>query len=165
MAQAPGKRGAPSSDKPDEVRVLLRNKRARHDYHVEQTIEAGIELTGSEVKSLRDAKASMSDAYAQEENGQMYLLQLQINEWPYANYFQHEPKRKRRLLLHKKEIEEFGNAVQADGYTLLPLEVYFKRGKVKVQLGLCKGKKLYDKRESAKEHDARREIDRAMRRR
>ena len=162
MARSPDKSGKPRG--PDEVKVLVRNKRARHDYFVEQTVEAGIELAGSEVKSLRDASAAMSDAYANVENGQMYLLQLQINEWPFANYFQHEPKRKRRLLLHKRKIEEFGAAVQMEGYTLLPLEIYVKRGKVKVLLGLCKGKKQHDKRESEKTRDAKREIERALRR-
>ena len=152
--------GKPRSD---EVKVILRNKRARHDYHVEQTVEAGIELRGSEVKSLRDGSASLSDAYAAVEGGQMYLMQMQINEYPFANYFQHEPKRKRRLLLHKSEIEELGHATQADGYTLLPLEVYISKGRVKVELGLCKGKQQHDKRASERERDDKREIARAMR--
>jgi SsrA-binding protein len=148
--------------KPDEVKVLVRNKKARHEYFVERTIEAGIELRGSEVKSLRDGRASMSDAYALARDGQMYLVQLQINEWPFANYFQHDPKRERRLLLHKREIDELGNAVQAKGYTLLPLELYLKGGRVKVQLGLCKGKQLHDKRATERERDAKREIAREM---
>ena len=148
---------------PDDVKVILRNKKARHDYHVERTLEAGIELRGSEVKSLRDGAASMSDAYATVKNGQMYLMQLQINEYPFAHYFQHEPKRERRLLLHKAEIEELGHASQAQGYTLLPLEVYVKKGRVKVELGLCKGKQQRDKRASDRERDDKREIARAMR--
>ena len=149
----------------DEVKVILRNKKARHDYHVEQTLEAGIELRGSEVKSLRDGKASMSDAYAAVERGQMFLMQFQINEYPFASYFQHEPKRKRRLLIHRHEIDELGKAVQAQGYTLLPLEVYLKKGRIKVLLGLCKGKQLHDKRASERERDDKREISRAMRHR
>jgi SsrA-binding protein len=155
--------GKPTSD--DDIKVVLRNKKARHEYHVEKTLEAGIELRGSEVKSLRDGKASMSDAYAAVEGGQMYLLQLQINEYPFANYFQHEPKRRRRLLLHKREIEQLGKAVQAQGYTLLPLEVYLRNGRFKVQLALCKGKQSHDKRASERERDADREIQRAMGRR
>ena len=149
----------------DGKKVLLRNKRARHDYFVERSVEAGIELRGSEVKSLRDAAASLSDAYASVEGGQMYLFQMQINEYPFANYFQHEPKRKRRLLLHKAEIEELGHAVQAQGYTLMPLEVYVKKGRIKVELGLCKGKQQHDKRATERERDDRREMERAMGRR
>jgi SsrA-binding protein len=150
---------------PEDVKVLLRNKKARHDYVVERTIEAGIELRGSEVKSLREAAASMSDAYATVRGGQMYLVQLQINEYPFAHYFQHEPKRERRLLLHRREIDELGKEVQARGYTLLPLEVYLKKGRIKVQLGLCKGKQMHDKRHAERERDAGREIARALGRR
>ena len=145
---------------PDDVTVLVRNKKARHDYHVERTIEAGIQLRGSEVKSLRDAKASISDAYATVKNGEMWLMQLQISEYAWAHYDQHDPKRERKLLLHRREIETLGDAVQAKGYTLLPLELYLKRGKVKVLLGLCKGKRVHDKREAEKERTAKREIDR-----
>src|SRR5262245_31677374 len=148
----------------DDVKVLLRNKRARHDYFVERSIEAGIELKGSEVKSLRESAASLSDAYATVEGGQMFLVQMQINEYPFANYFQHAPKRPRRLLLHRSEIEELGHAVQAQGYTLLPLAVYKRKGRVKVELGLCKGKQQHDKRASERERDDRREIARALRR-
>ncbi len=154
------------SGKPDDdKKVLVRNKKARHDYLVEKTIEAGIQLRGSEVKSLRDSKASISDAYAIERNGELWLLQLQINEYAWAHHFQHEPKRDRKLLLHKAEIEELGDAVQAKGYTLLPLELYLKQGRVKVLLGLCKGKQLHDKREAEKERTAKREMDRAVGRR
>ena len=146
----------------DEVKVLLRNKRARHDYFVERTIEAGIELKGSEVKSLRDARAGLSDSFAAAENGQMYLMQMRIDEYPFAYHYQHEPKRKRRLLLHTAEIDELGHAVQAEGYTLLPLEVYLKKGRVKVALGLCKGKQQHDKRAALRERTAQREMDRAV---
>ncbi len=151
--------------KGDEIKVLVRNRRARHEYSVEETIEAGIELRGSEVKSLREAAASMSDAWAGVENGQMWLHSLQINEYPQANRYNHEPKRTRRLLLHKKEIEKLGRAVDEKGYTLVPLELYLKEGRVKVQLGLCRGKQQHDKREAAKERDSRREIDQEMARR
>jgi SsrA-binding protein len=154
-----GKRGG------DDEAVLLRNKKARHDYRVERTIEAGIELRGSEVKSIRDGRAGLSDAYATVERGQMYLLQMRIDEYPFAFHFQHEPKRQRRLLLHRSEIDDLGHAVQAQGYTLLPLEVYVKNGRIKVMLGLCKGKQLHDKRASERERDARREVERALGRR
>jgi SsrA-binding protein len=148
----------------DGQKVLLRNKRARHDYTVEDTIEAGIALLGSEVKSLRDGRAQLTDAYAAPEGGEMMLLQMQISEYPWANRFNHEPKRARKLLLHKKEIDRLRAAVQQEGYTLLPLEVYLRGGKIKVLLGLCKGKKQHDKRQDQKERDADREIARAMRR-
>jgi SsrA-binding protein len=153
---------AKGAAKEDEVKVLVRNRRARHEYTVEQTVEAGIALRGSEVKSLRDAQVSVSDAYATVKNGEMWLLSLQINEYPQANRWNHEPKRDRRLLLHKKEIEQLGRAVDEKGYTLLPLELYLKRGRVKVLLGLCKGKQLHDKRQAARERDSRREIDREL---
>ena len=166
MSHAHGKpTGGKSSGKAEEKKVLSRNKRVLHDYFVERTVEAGIELAGSEVKSLRDARVTMSDAYAHERGGQMYLAQLQINEWPFASHFQHAPKRERRLLLHKKEIEELGRAVQAEGYTLLPLEIYVVHGKIKVMLALCKGKKQHDKRATEREKDAKRDMDRELGRR
>jgi SsrA-binding protein len=149
----------------DEIKVLLRNRKARHDYFVEETLEAGIELKGSEVKSLRDSQASMSDAYAAVKNGQLYLLSLQVNEYPQANIWNHAPKRERRLLCHRREIDRLGAAVDEKGYTLLPLEIYLKGGRIKVLLGLCKGKQQYDKRHAARERDSRREIDREMARR
>jgi SsrA-binding protein len=147
---------------PDEVKVLLRNRKARHEYFVERTIEAGIELVGSEVKSLRASQASMSDAYAAVKGGQMYLCQLQINEYVHANRWNHEPKRERRLLLHRREIDALAADLDQKGFTLLPLEIYLKQGRVKVLLGLCKGKQLHDKRQASRERDSRREIDRAL---
>lgn len=149
----------------DDIKVLVRNKKARHDYTVEKTIEAGIQLRGSEVKSLRAAQASISDAYAMERNGELWLMQLQINEYAWAHHFQHDPKRERKLLLHRNEIDDLGDAVHAKGYTLLPLEIYLKKGKVKILLGLCKGKQQHDKREAEKERTAKREMDREMGRR
>jgi SsrA-binding protein len=146
----------------DEVKVLVRNRKARHEYHVEETLEAGIELRGSEVKSLRAAMASIGDAYASVKNGEMFLHQLQINEYPQANRWNHSPKRERRLLLHKREIAKLGEAVNERGYTLLPLELYLKSGRVKVLLGLCKGKQQHDKRQASRERDSQREIEREM---
>lgn len=151
--------------RPVEQQVLVRNRKARHEYEVIETVEAGVELRGSEVKSLRAAGASMSDAYAQVRDGQMYLLQMQINEYREANRWNHEPKRERRLLLHKEEIEKFARGVREKGYTLVPLEVYLKNGRIKVLLGMCRGKKLYDRRQSAKERDAQREMERERHRR
>jgi SsrA-binding protein len=149
--------------KPDEeVKVLLRNRKVRHDYFVEESIEAGIELQGSEVKSLRDSHAAMSDAYASVKDGQMFLHQLQIEEYPQASIFNHAPKRDRRLLLHRREIAKLAQAVDERGYTLLPLEVYLKRGRIKVLLGLCKGKQQHDKRQASRERDSEREIAREM---
>lgn len=145
-------------------KVLLQNRRARHDYHVEDTVEAGIVLVGSEVKSLREGRAQLTDAYAQAEKGEMMLLQMQISEYPWANRWNHEPKRPRKLLLHKREIDKLADAVAREGYTLLPLEVYLSQGRVKVLLGVCHGKKQYDKRDDAKERDAARDVARAMRR-
>ena len=153
-----------TAKKDNEHVVLLRNKKARHEYHIEETVEAGIELKGSEVKSLRAAHASIGDAWATVRAGQMWLVQLQINEYPQANRYNHDPGRERRLLLHKKEIIKLGEACDESGYTLLPLELYLNKGKVKVLLALCKGKKLFDKRQSEKERDAKREMDRALRR-
>ncbi len=149
----------------DDVKVLLRNKKARHDYFVEWTVEAGVQLQGSEVKSLREAKAVMSDAYAMVKNGEAWLVNMQVTEYPWANRWNHEPKRDRKLLLHKKEIEKLDGASAQQGYTILPLEVYLKQGKIKVLLGVCKGKKQYDKRQDQKKRDAAREVEEALRRR
>jgi SsrA-binding protein len=148
-----------------EVKVLLRNKRARHDYFVEETMEAGLVLQGSEVKSLREARAVLGDAYATVRNGEAWLLQLSITEYPWANRWNHEPKRERKLLLHRREIEKLDKAITQSGYTALPLEVYLKKGLLKVQIGICKGKKQHDKRQDAKRRDAAREVEAALRRR
>ncbi len=151
--------------KKEDVKVLLRNKKARHDYFVEWTVEAGISLLGSEVKSLREAKAVMSDAYATVKNGEAWLINMQVTEYPWANRWNHEPKRDRKLLLHRREIEKLDSAASQQGYTILPLEVYLKQGKIKVLLGVCKGKKQYDKRQDQKRKDAAREVEAALRRR
>ncbi len=161
MTQAKHKSG---TGKGDGIQVILRNKRARHEYTIEDTIEAGISLVGSEVKSLREGRAQLTDAYAAPESGEMLLMQMQISEYPWANRWNHEPKRPRKLLLHRKEIDRLSEAVNRESYTLLPLEVYLLKGRVKVLIGLCKGKKQYDKREDAKERDAKRDVARAMRR-
>ena len=148
----------------EDVKVLLRNKKARHDYFVEWTVEAGVSLQGSEVKSLREAKAVMSDAYATVKNNEAWLINMQVTEYPWANRWNHVPKRDRKLLLHRREIEKLDEAASQSGYTILPLEVYLKQGKIKVLLGVCKGKKQYDKRQEQKKKDAAREVEAALRR-
>ncbi len=149
----------------DERKILVRNKKARHDYFVEDTIEAGLVLQGSEVKSLREARAVIGDAYANVRNGEAWLLQMQITEYPWANRWNHEPKRERKLLLHRREIEKLDEATSEKGYTVLPLEVYLKNGRIKVMLGICRGKKQYDKRHESRKRDAQREVEAALKRR
>jgi SsrA-binding protein len=149
----------------DEVKVLLRNKKARHDYFVEDTFEAGVVLQGSEVKSLREAKGVISDAYGMVRNGEAWLINLQVTEYPWANRWNHSPKRDRKLLLHKREIEKLDAASAQQGYTLLPLEIYLKKGRIKVLLGVCRGKKQHDKRHDARRRDAEREVQAALKRR
>jgi SsrA-binding protein len=148
----------------EEVKVLLRNKKARHDYHVESTLEAGVSLVGSEVKSLREAKVVASDAYVFIKNGEAWLSQLSISEYPWANRYNHNPKRDRKLLLHRREIDKLDEASARQGYTILPLEIYLKKGRIKVLIGLCKGKQAHDKRHDQKKKDAEREMAAAVRR-
>ncbi|MBL8634792.1 MAG: SsrA-binding protein SmpB [Myxococcales bacterium] len=151
-----------SAPKGEGKKVLLRNSRARHDYFIEDTIEAGIVLVGSEVKSLRDGKASLGEAYAKVEHGEAFLYDMQVSEWPFANRFNHEPRRTRKLLLKRPEISKLDDATSKKGYTLLALEVYLSSGMIKVLLGLGKGKKQFDKREDQKEKDAKLDMKRAM---
>ncbi len=146
-----------------EVESIAKNRRARHDYAIIDTFEAGLVLTGSEVKSLRDGKANLSDAYGIVRDGEIYIINLHISAYERASYNNHEPTRTRKLLLHKREIERLIGAIERQGLTLVPLELYFKRGIAKVAIALGKGKKLHDKREDAKAKDADREIARAVR--
>ena len=146
--------------KEDGVKHVATNRKALFNYHVEDSMEAGIELMGSEVKSLRDGKVQLLDAYAAVEGGQVWLVHLHIGEYANAGYAAHAPTRARRLLLHKKEIEKLARRVEEKGYTLIPLELYFRRGRLKVKLGVCKGKQNYDKRASIKERDERRAASR-----
>ncbi len=155
---------APVGKPATEEKVLLRNKKARHDYFVEDSLEAGIVLMGSEVKSLREARGVISDAYVFVKNGEAFLSQLQVAEYPWANRYNHQPKRERKLLLHKKEIAKLDEASAREGYTILPLEIYLKKGLVKVTVGICKGKKQHDKRATEKKRDADREMQAAIRR-
>jgi len=153
---------ADKAEKP-EKESIARNRRARHDYQILDTWEAGIVLTGSEVKSLRDGKANISDAYGIVQAGEVQLLNLHISPYEQASYFNHEPTRTRKLLLHKREIRKLIGAVERQGLTLVPLELYFKRGKVKVAIALGRGKKLYDKRADEKKRDDERDMQRAVR--
>ena len=153
----------PKSDANPEIESIAKNRRARHDYSILNTWEAGLVLTGSEVKSLRDGKANLSDAYGIVRDGEIYLINLHISLYERASYNNHEPTRTRKLLLHKREIGRLIGAVEREGLTLVPLELYFKRGIAKVVLALGKGKKLHDKRESERARDADREIARAVR--
>src|SRR5919109_3232799 len=132
----------------EEIKSIARNRRARHDYHILDTWEAGIVLTGTEVKSLRDGKANIGDAYGIVRDGEVYLLNLHIAPYERRGYTNHEPDRTRKLLLHKKEIRRLIGAVERQGLTLIPLELYFKHGVAKVALALGRGKKLHDKRDT-----------------
>src|SRR5437016_1754642 len=142
----------------DAKESVARNKRARHDYHILDTWEAGVVLTGSEVKALRDGKANISDAYAIVKDGEVFLLNLHISPYERASYFNHEPTRTRKLLLHRKEIRKMIGSVERQGLTLIPLELYFKKGTAKVALALGKGKAEHDKREDLKRKDDERDI-------
>lgn len=145
------------------IKIIAENRKARHDYFIEETFEAGISLVGTEVKSLRAGKVNLKDGYAQVINGEMILQQVHISPYEQGNRFNVDPLRPRKLLMHKREIMRLYGQVRQEGLTLVPLKFYFKKGKVKVELALCKGKKLYDKREAAAAKDAKREMQRAYR--
>jgi SsrA-binding protein len=147
------------------IEVIARNKRARHDYEILETWETGIVLTGTEVKALRDGRANLTDAFGVVNAGEVFLLNLHIGAYGHGNVFNHEPTRTRKLLLHKREIRRMIGAVERQGRTLVPLELYFKGGRVKVRLALGRGKKQHDRREDIKKRDAEREIARALRHR
>jgi len=152
-----------ASEADSDVQSIAKNRQARHDYAIIDSWEAGIVLTGTEVKALREGKANISDAYGIVKNGEIFLLNLHISPYERGGYVNHEPTRTRKLLLHRKEIRRLIGAVEREGLTLIPLELYFKKGKAKVALALGKGKKLHDKRETARQRDAEREVARALR--
>jgi SsrA-binding protein len=151
------------SARPSEKTSIARNKRARFDYEILDAWEAGIVLTGTEVKSLREGKANIGDAYGIVRDGEIFLLNMHISPYERGGYVNHEPARTRKLLLHKREIRRLIGAVERQGLTLIPLELYFKKGVAKVSLALGRGKKLHDKRETARQRDAEREMARAIR--
>ncbi|HHV94192.1 MAG TPA: SsrA-binding protein SmpB [Firmicutes bacterium] len=147
------------------MKVVAENRRARHDYHIEETFEAGMVLTGTEVKSLRQGKASLQDAYAAVENGELFVYNMHISPYTHGNMFNHEPKRTRKLLMHKREIMRLLGQTREKGYTLVPLKVYFRKGLAKMELALARGKKLYDKREAIARREEKRRIDRMLKER
>lgn len=149
----------------ESIKIMARNREAYHEYFVEEEMEAGIELCGTEVKSIRAGTLNLKDAWCGIKDGQLLLNQMHISPYDHGNRFNPDAKRVRRLLMHKREIMRLLGKVKQDGYSLIPLSVYLKGSLVKVKLGLCKGKKLYDKRQSAAERDAKRQIDRAMKER
>ena len=157
--------GAGRKNRSDEVKVLARNRKARHDYEIDETLEAGLALVGSEVKSIRDGKVTLIDAYASVETGEAWLHQLDIGVYSFAHARNHDPRRRRKLLLHRREIDRLVAKVREKGYTLIPLSLYEKHGRVKVELALVHGKQQYDRREDVKKREAQREMDRAMSRR
>ncbi|MGQ0538602.1 MAG: SsrA-binding protein SmpB [Gemmatimonadaceae bacterium] len=148
-----------------ETKSVARNRRARHDYHILDTWEAGLVLTGTEVKALRAGKANIADAYGMLRDGELYLLNAHIAPYESGGYVNHEPQRSRKLLMHKREIRRLIGAVERQGLTLIPLELYFKRGKAKVAIALAKGKQLHDKRADLRRRDDERDMARALRRR
>ena len=143
-------------------KIICVNRQARHNYFIDETYEAGLVLVGSEVKSLRDGKANLADSYARVQKGEAFLVNTHISPYSGANQFNHEPKRTRKLLLHAREIERLTGKTKERGFTLIPLKLYFKNGRAKVELGLARGKKLYDKRETLKRKMAEREVERSM---
>jgi SsrA-binding protein len=153
-----------NTKKKDEagIKVVCRNKRAFHEYAVSDSLECGIVLTGTEVKSLRDGTANLEDAYAKIEDGEVWLLGSDIPEYAMGNRMNHKPKRPRKLLLHRSEIAKVAGKASERGYTLVPLKLYFKQGRAKVELAVARGKQLHDKRQTQKKAEAQREIRRAM---
>lgn len=156
--------GAKASRKEEGIKVIADNRRARFDYEIMQTFEAGVELKGSEVKSLRGGRTNLAESYAAMKNGELWLINSNIPEYREANRFNHEPKRPRKLLLHKKEIDKLSNGVLREHLTIVPLKMFFnKRGRCKVDIALARGKKLHDKRDAIKERSWDREKARLMR--
>ena len=149
--------------KNQSIKIVAENRRARHDYHIHETFEAGIVLTGTENKSLRGGRANLTDSYARIENGELFLISAHISPYDQGNRFNHEPRRNRKLLMHKAEILRLLGKTREKGYTLVPLKIYLSHGLAKVELALASGKDLYDKRQSAAEKDAKREVERTLR--
>ena len=149
--------------KKTDGKIITVNRKARHDYFVEETYECGIALAGTEVKSLRAGAVNLKDSYCSIKDGEMFVVGMHISPYEQGNIFNRDPLRQRKLLMHKREVMKLFGYVKRDGYSLIPLSLYFKGSRVKLELGLCKGKKLHDKRDDAARRDASREMDRAMR--
>jgi SsrA-binding protein len=156
---------ASTSSRQQKSTVIARNRRARHDYHIEDTVEGGLVLTGTEVKSLRAGRASLTDGFAQIQDGEVWLHGVHIPEYTQGTWTNHEPRRPRKVLLHRKEIDRWAAKTAERGLTIVPLALYFKDGRVKVELALARGKRTYDKRHDLAQRDAAREVERAVRRR
>ena len=144
------------------LKTITVNRKAYHDYHIEDSFEAGVVLTGTEIKSIRAGRVNLRDAYARAENGEMWLLGAHIAQYQAGNRYNHEPKRPRKLLLHHREIAELSSATLRKGLTIVPLKLYLKNGIAKVEIGIARGKKAYDKREAIAQRDAQREVQRAL---
>ena len=142
------------------IKIIAQNRKARYDYFIEDELEAGLVLKGTEVKSLRLGKANLKDAYARIKDGEVYVYQMHIGPYPFAYYDNHDPLRPRKLLLHKREIKKLYSKANEKGFTLIPLKIYFKDGKVKITVALVRGKRKYDKREAIRRRDEKREMDR-----
>ena len=151
------------ADKKDSIKIIAQNKKARHEYFILETYECGIELAGTEVKSIRQGKVNLADSYAGINRGEVWIKGMNISPFEQGNIFNRDPLRERRLLVHKREILKLSQRIKEDGLSLVPLKVYLKGSLVKVELALVKGKKLYDKRESIAQRDAKRNMDRAVR--
>lgn len=149
------------ADKKSDKRIISQNKKARHDYFVEDTYEAGIELFGTEVKSIRGGRVNLKDSFCRIDNGELFAYGIHVSPYEQGNIFNRDPLRPKRLLMHKKEILKLFGLVGQKGYTLVPLSLYFSGSRVKAEIGLCVGKKLYDKRDSDAERQAKRDIERA----
>jgi SsrA-binding protein len=146
----------------DEVKIIARNRRAFHEYEIGDRLECGVVLVGTEVKSLRDGHCNLEEAYAKLDGGELWLLGSEIPEYAMGNRLNHKPKRPRKLLVHRREIAKFAGKASQRGFTLVPLSVYFRRGRAKVEIAVARGKQLHDKRDALKTADAKREMDRAM---
>ena len=144
------------------IKIITSNRRARHEYHITETLEAGLILQGTEVKALREGRANLQDAFCKAEGSEMFMVNAHISPYSHGNLNNHDPLRPRKLLLHKREIGKLKKATEQKGFTIIPLKLYFKNGKAKVEIGLARGKKLYDKRADIAERDTRRRLDRTI---
>jgi len=142
-------------------KIIAENRKARHDYHIEDTYEAGMVLVGTEVKSMRNGRANLKDAYARIRNGEVYVHQMHIGPYPFAYHDNHDPLRKRKLLLHKSEIKKLYGKINEKGFSLIPLKIYFQNGKVKLTLAVARGKRKYDKRETIRRREQKRDLERS----
>ena len=164
MAKKSKKKASTDTKSNATDRPITENRKARHKFDVLETLECGVVLMGSEVKSLRDGKVSLDEAYGRVIDGEVWLVGCEISEYTFANRMNHEPRRRRKLLLHRREVRKFAAQAFEKGLTLVPLKMYFKRGRAKLILGICRGRKLFDKREKMKKETVNRDLERAMRR-